>query len=57
MASQGLTAGQIGLAAQGFLTSDDRFVCRRPALQIAREAKQLIRKTAPEDELFSEDVW
>lgn len=42
---------------QGFLTSEGRFARRKPALLIARSAGQLIRKTQPEDRLFSEDLW
>ena len=43
---------------QGFLASPDgRFVDRKEALVIAKEANQLIRKTPPEDILFSEDLW
>ncbi|MNU19483.1 hypothetical protein D3C71_77110 [compost metagenome] len=55
---------QIGVAttgenrrAQGFITSRGRFLDRREALKVATLANQLIRKTAPEDRLFSEDVW
>lgn len=42
---------------QGFLTSDGYFLRRKPALIVAEEAKQLIRRTAPSSGLFSEDVW
>jgi hypothetical protein len=45
------------IGEQGFVTSDGRFVCRRPALRIAREAGQIIQETAPAHGLFSEDVW
>lgn len=45
---------------QGFLTSVGRFVRRKPALRIAAKAGQLpdgIKRTVPEDQLFSEDLW
>lgn len=43
---------------QGFMLNDGRFAWRRPALNIARRAGQLIREpTAPAHGLFSEDVW
>lgn len=42
---------------QGFLLSDGRFARRKAALLIAREAKQVLRETAPAHGLFSEDVW
>lgn len=42
---------------QGFYTNKGRFVDRREALVIAQERNQLIRKTAPAYELFSEDLW
>lgn len=43
--------------SQGFVLSDGRFVRRKPALEIAREAGQLLRETGPHIGLFSEDVW
>lgn len=46
-----------GSAKQGFWTSTNRWVNRHDACVIARAANQLIRKTGPEDILFSEDVW
>lgn len=54
--------GELGLAQtgeweQGFLTSRGRFVRRKPALRMAREAGQILRETAPNSGLFSEDVW
>lgn len=49
-------AKAIGPDQQGFLTSEGRFVGRRAALIIARDAGQLIRPPFTE-ELFSEDVW
>jgi hypothetical protein len=42
---------------QGFLTSSGRFVDRIEACKIARAADQIIKKTGPDGELFSEDVW
>lgn len=44
-------------ADQGFITSTGRYVTREEAVPIARAAGQLIRKTSPEDKLFSEDLW
>ncbi len=41
----------------GFLTSEGEFVTRTVALGIANGANQVIKKTAPADRLFSEDVW
>jgi hypothetical protein len=46
-----------GDIVQGFLTDSGAFVDRFEALPIAQAAGQLIRKTPPEDRLFSEDVW
>ena len=42
---------------QGFLDKNGKFHDRRAALKIAKEANQLIRKTPPEDRLFSEDLY
>lgn len=42
---------------QGFLLSDGRFATRYTALEIARSAGQLLKETAPQHRLFSEDVW
>lgn len=42
---------------QGFVTSEGRFVDRREALKIAREAAQIVAKTEPANRLFSEDLW
>lgn len=42
---------------QGFVTTRGRFVDRKEGLEIATKAGQLIRKTPPEDVLFSEDLW
>lgn len=44
-------------SVQGFITSRGRFLGRREALKVATLANQLIRKTPPDDRLFSEDVW
>lgn len=45
------------LSGQGFTTNTGRFVGREEAVGIATDARQLIRKTDPPDQLFSEDVW
>ena len=42
---------------QGFVSSRGRYLNRKEALVVATLANQLIRKTPPEDRLFSEDVW
>lgn len=42
---------------QGFVTDQGEWVRRIPALRIARAAKQLIRETALQHGLFSEDLW
>lgn len=42
---------------EGFISSRGRFLNRKEAAVVARLANQLIRKTSPEDELFSEDLW
>lgn len=42
---------------QGFYTSRGEFVTREAAVEIASDAGQIIRKTAPETHLFSEDIW
>ena len=55
MMAQGLPPETMRL--QGFVTSTGRFVDRREAAIIARDAGQLLRKTNPTDLLFSEDVW
>lgn len=44
-------------AEQGFLTSDGSFATRMQALEIARLSGQILRETAPQQGLFSEDVW
>lgn len=50
-------AGLANTHDQGFITSKGRYVDRREGLLIATTANQLVRKTAPEHILFSEDVW
>ena len=42
---------------QGFTTNTGRFVSREEGVGIATAAKQLIRKTNPPSQLFSEDLW
>lgn len=42
---------------QGFLDAFGTYLDRRQALVAAIENNQLIRKTFPEDLLFSEDLW
>lgn len=55
MAAVGVPIPIVG--QQGFITSEGRFVNRFEAQDIARAAGQIIRKTGPIGELFSEDVW
>ncbi len=45
------------IGEQGFLNNEGKFLDRKEALYIAVQAGQLIRKTFPENELFSEDLW
>lgn len=49
--------GKMVTGEQGFLNHEGVFLDRKEALQIAIQADQLIRKTFPENELFSEDLW
>lgn len=42
---------------QGFVTSWGRYVGREEACVIATRAQQILVKTHPQHELFSEDVW
>ena len=42
---------------QGFVTNTGRYVDRYEACQIAKQARQIKRKTNPEHLLFSEDLW
>lgn len=52
----GLDAIAPGPDAQGFLTSEGRFIGRRGAAAIALDAKQIAKLMSP-PELFSEDLW
>lgn len=42
---------------EGFLTSENRFVNRYDAAQIARRAKQIINPNYLSDILYTEDLW
>ena len=42
---------------QGFIDKFGKFHDRSAALKIAKEANQLIRKTPPKNQLFSEDLY
>lgn len=42
---------------QGFLTSEERFVTREEALQIALAAGQIKEKKYNKSRLFSEELW
>ncbi len=42
---------------QGFVSTRGRWLNRKEACVVATLANQLIRKTPPETELFSEDIW
>lgn len=42
---------------QGFIDQHGVYMDRFEALSVAVAAKQLIRKTTPEDRLFSEDLY
>lgn len=55
MARCGIPTPIIGV--QGFQTDKTRFVDRAEALEIAKTAGQIIKKTGNESMLFSEDVW
>lgn len=55
--AEGSSPDRIAASKQGFYTNHGWFVSRHSALQIAREAGQIIRETAPDHGLFSEDVW
>ncbi len=52
----GLDAIAPGPSAQGFLTSEGRFVDRQTAVQLAIKAGQIEKPKWPPD-LFSEDLW
>jgi len=46
------------MGEQGFYSPDTGFLNRKDALKHVEECGQeLIRKTHPKDELFSEDLW
>jgi len=45
------------LTVQGFYTNKRDFITREEALLVAKAANQLIQKTHPITELFSEDLW
>ena len=52
--------GQGGLTAtrnQGFVTNHGRYVDRKKAYVIARDAGQILSKGTPSDVLFSEEIW
>lgn len=56
----GKTMAFVGEYEQGFLTDKNRFVDRKEAMIIARNAKQYIRSsinTALAKELYSEDIY
>ena len=46
-------------SVSGFLTSEDRFVDRKQALEIALSQNQIVKKSGNPDspELFSEDIY
>lgn len=46
-----------GQEDQGFVTNHGRYVNRQEAVIIASSRGQLIRKTSPVNQLFSEDLW
>ena len=50
-------AAELSNCDQGFMTDKGRFVDRLEACKIAKSAGQIINKTGPEDDLFSEDLW
>ena len=47
----------LGPEAQGFITSDGRFVGRKEAAHIAKASGQITETKFQPDYLFSEDVW
>jgi len=48
----------VGTTVQGFLTNTNRFVSRKNALQIAKDANQLINPSyITGNELYSEDIY
>jgi hypothetical protein len=42
---------------EGFYSNKRQFLTREEALIVAKDAHQLIQKTCPRTELFSEDLW
>lgn len=57
LAADGFKAIGISGKNQGFVTDAGEYVTREQACSIARAAGQIIEKTGPADQLFSEDVW
>lgn len=57
MHEYGFTEPQVAKVKQGFLTTKGRYVSREAALEIAKQANQLIKKTDPPHQLFSEDLF
>ena len=58
MTKRGFTLEQIARSEQGFTTDTLPFVRRQPAMRIARDNGQLLRKdTFHLKQLFSEDLW
>lgn len=55
MLSMGIYADHTHI--QGFVDDRGLFLNRADALMVATAYGQLIRKTAPDYELFSEDLW
>ena len=48
---------RIGVEEQGFITSENRYVDRYQAKEIASRNGQMLPRASPLPELFSEDVW
>lgn len=42
---------------QGFLTNTGRFVRRKDALNLAKAARQIVKKHPHHSELYTEDMW
>ena len=57
LSDSGFTPDQIAGGIQGFVTNEHKFVNRRQACTIARKAGQIMKKTGPAFELYSEDLW
>lgn len=48
----------IGLDECGFMTNNEMFVTRKEALEIARNAKQIVKRCGgDEHQLYSENLW